>query len=159
VCTWLWQARRTRRAPPQPAYRIGAYSVDDEDEDEDGGEEFEVEAIVARRQNRAAQGHKWHFEYLVRWQGYSADADTWEPRHNLQSASQLLDACDYREGLVGRRVRKTFHGYGTHEGVVAKHTQEEEFSVWFDDGELQQHIKLLEVQKILLPSKRRLAQQ
>ena len=24
VCTWLWQARRTRRAPPQPAYRIGA---------------------------------------------------------------------------------------------------------------------------------------
>ena len=50
----------------------------------DGNEEWEVERIL---QDKFIRG-KQHF--LVRWKGYSSAEDTWEPRHNLTHAKQIL---------------------------------------------------------------------
>ena len=47
--------------------------------------EFEVERLVGRRQVRG-QG----VQYLVRWKGYGAHEDTWEPLTNLANAGRLV---------------------------------------------------------------------
>ena len=39
-------------------------------------EQFEVQCILARRCTSRASGT---FEYLVGWEGYGVEGDTWEP--------------------------------------------------------------------------------
>ena len=51
-------------------------------------EEFEVEAIIDKRQNR-----KGKTEYLVRWKGYDKQDDTWEPEQNLTNCGECI--CDF----------------------------------------------------------------
>ncbi len=53
---------------------------------EDGGEEYEVERLLAVRTTR---GRK---EYLVHWKGYGSWEDSWEPEENLENAQELLRA-------------------------------------------------------------------
>ncbi len=47
---------------------------------EDGGEEYEVERLLAVRTTR---GRK---EYLIHWKGYGSWEDSWEPEENLENA-------------------------------------------------------------------------
>ena len=54
----------------------------------DGELEYEVEAILAHRQEGNSR------EYLISWKGYTPDDDTWEPEHHLQNCPQLLK--DYK---------------------------------------------------------------
>ena len=56
-------------------------------EDGDGAVEFEVERILDRRHSRGGRE-----EFLVRWKGYGAHEDTWEPASNLANASAAVQA-------------------------------------------------------------------
>ena len=51
----------------------------------DGVEEHEVERILRKKKHRGKT------VYLVRWKGYDAEDDSWEPFENLGNAKELLD--------------------------------------------------------------------
>ena len=58
---------------------------------QEAAEEYAVEWIMAKE---LEEGQEW---YLVRWQGYSAAHDSWEPASNLaQSATDLVAAYEAR---------------------------------------------------------------
>ncbi|OCT53620.1 hypothetical protein CLCR_11418 [Cladophialophora carrionii] len=51
--------------------------AEDEDEEDEDGEEYNVESI---------QDHKWvkgQLLYFIKWQGYPASQNTWEPEEHL----------------------------------------------------------------------------
>jgi hypothetical protein len=52
----------------------------------DGQEEYEVEAIIAKRIRRD------RVEYLVKWKGYHQSESTWQTRDDLANAQEILDA-------------------------------------------------------------------
>ena len=54
----------------------------------DGEEEYEVEAILGHR------GRPSRRTFLIRWKGYSAAEDTWEPERNLGNSQPLI--VDYK---------------------------------------------------------------
>merc|ERR1712130_739523 len=48
--------------------------------------EYEVETIVSKRTSEEGK-----VEYLVKWKGWNASDNTWEPVDNLQSSKELID--------------------------------------------------------------------
>ena len=54
----------------------------------DGHEEFEVKEILDSR--RVGRGKKKKLQYFVRWHGYNADDDNWEPVENLARAKEVI---------------------------------------------------------------------
>ena len=50
----------------------------------DGEEEFEVERIL----NHRKRARKW--EYLVKWKGYGAHENSWEPESHMEHSEELL---------------------------------------------------------------------
>ena len=48
-------------------------------------EEYPVERILAHRRNK-----KGKLQYLIRWEGYSPQFDTWEPEINIRNAPRFL---------------------------------------------------------------------
>ena len=50
----------------------------------DGEEEYEVKVVLRHR------GRPGHCTFLIRWKGYSAAEDTWEPERNLGNAQPLI---------------------------------------------------------------------
>ncbi len=54
-------------------------------EDGQAAEELEVERLVGRRQVRGQEA-----QYLVRWKGFGAHEDTWEPLSNLGNCQRLV---------------------------------------------------------------------
>jgi len=50
----------------------------------EGEEEWEVEKILNKRKVRGKE------KFLVRWKGFTAEADTWEGRENLGNAKEAL---------------------------------------------------------------------
>lgn len=46
---------------------------------------YEVEKIVATRVNKQGKN-----EYLVKWVGYDATQNTWEPEKNLSNVKDML---------------------------------------------------------------------
>lgn len=59
---------------------------------------YEVERIVDRRLSALGQ-----VEYLVRWRGYGADGDTWEPETNLETCSAHIH--QFNQSLLRERHR------------------------------------------------------
>jgi len=60
---------------------------------EDGQLVFEVELVLGHRMRRVGKGNR--SEYLIKWAGYSADYNTWEPQENLSNCQGLV--ADYEE--------------------------------------------------------------
>merc|ERR1711963_303737 len=47
--------------------------------------EYEVENVVSKRETDEGK-----VEYLVKWKGYDASDNTWEPVENLESSQELI---------------------------------------------------------------------
>ena len=60
----------------------------------EAGEEWMVEAILERRAGSAG------IEYLVKWQGWTEEHNTWEPEANLGGCAELLAA--FRASVASR---------------------------------------------------------
>lgn len=63
-------------------------------------EEFVVEKIVSRRFNP----RKKQYEYLLKWEGYPSEQNTWEPAENLEACQHLLKA--FEENLAKQSKQK-----------------------------------------------------
>jgi glycosylphosphatidylinositol phospholipase D len=57
---------------------------------QDGSEEFEVETILSHRDRKLPRSRRTVREYLVKWQGYAHEHNTWEPAKNLTNCADLL---------------------------------------------------------------------
>merc|ERR1712062_279241 len=53
--------------------------------------EYEVESVVSKRETEEGK-----VEYLVKWKGYDASDNTWEPVENLESSQELIDEFEGR---------------------------------------------------------------
>lgn len=58
------------------------------------GQEFVVERVVARRFNQK----KRQFEYLLKWEGYPPEQNTWEPAENMSACAHLIK--QYEDSLL-----------------------------------------------------------
>ena len=56
--------------------------------------EYEVESVVSKRETEEGK-----VEYLVKWKGYDASDNTWEPVENLESSQELIDEFEGRTAL------------------------------------------------------------
>ncbi|KAJ7063397.1 hypothetical protein C8F01DRAFT_1367963 [Mycena amicta] len=63
-------------------------------------DEYEVEAISSAKVVRESKKHIWH--YQVKWKGYPASANTWEPLTSFAGSEGLVDAFWARVELGGR---------------------------------------------------------
>lgn len=61
-------------------------NTDIEEDIDDYEEEFVVEKIVGKRYNHKTK----QVEYLLKWEGYPSDQNTWEPLSNLTTCRSLL---------------------------------------------------------------------
>ena len=68
---------------------------------EEDGEEFEVDKILKSRMVNGQQ------QYLVRWKGYSAEHDTWEPAANLDAAQRKIREFQEGTSIPARRTRRS----------------------------------------------------
>nr|6V41_AAA Chain AAA, Testis-specific chromodomain protein Y 1 [Homo sapiens] len=55
-------------------------------------QEFEVEAIVDKRQDKNG-----NTQYLVRWKGYDKQDDTWEPEQHLMNCEKCVHDFNRRQ--------------------------------------------------------------
>ena len=53
----------------------------------DGDEQFEVDCVLEVRTTKSKK-----HEFLVKWQGYGPEHNTWEPELNLLNCSDVLQA-------------------------------------------------------------------
>merc|ERR1712099_184265 len=53
--------------------------------------EYEVESVVSKRETDEGK-----VEYLVKWKGWNASDNTWEPVENLESSQELIDEFEER---------------------------------------------------------------
>jgi len=65
-----------------------------------GEEEFEVEKIINKRIVQEKE------KFLVRWKGYTAEADTWESRENLENARELVEEFEREYGEEAEELRQ-----------------------------------------------------
>ena len=67
-------------------------------------QEFVIESIVGHRGDRLRRRT---MEFLVKWQGYTADANTWEPYHELKDTQPLIDYLNQNrlKSLIPARYR------------------------------------------------------
>ena len=81
----------------------------------DGELEYTVDRVLDHRDKRS--GRRTVGEYLVRWEGYGPEHNTWEPQANMSSAAEAIS--DYWAFLsskksaadaVGKRKRKRGRG-------------------------------------------------
>lgn len=81
---------------PDPEVEVIDLGSDEEDQAEP---EYEVEQIIKMRSRNSG------IEYLVRWKGYKAEDDTWEPASNLAGADQIIT--DFHTRLVSNKLEAT----------------------------------------------------
>ena len=66
----------------------------------EGEEEFKVEKILNKRKIRGKD------KFLVRWKGYTVEANTWEDRGNLKNAGKLVEEFEREYGEEDEEVRR-----------------------------------------------------
>jgi hypothetical protein len=81
-----------RYQPPPPPVEV------------DGEWEFEVEEILDKRFVGTRRRQK--VQYLVKWLGYDAAHNTWEPVGNLGNCSELIEEFELR-GMAGTKQPRT----------------------------------------------------
>jgi len=81
------QVKRQKKVPPKPVIIKGE-------------EEFEVEKIINKR---IVQGKE---KFLVQWKGYTAEADTWESRENLENVRELVEEFEREYGEEAEELRR-----------------------------------------------------
>jgi len=81
------QVKGQKKVPPKPVII-------------EGEEEFEVEKIINKR---IVQGKE---KFLVRWKGYTAEADTWESRENLENTRELVEEFEREYGKEAEKLRR-----------------------------------------------------
>jgi len=59
-----------------------------------------VEKIINKR---IVQGKE---KFLVRWKGYTAEADTWESKENLENARELVEEFERKYGEEAEELRR-----------------------------------------------------
>ena len=82
-----------------------------ESEEDVEAQAYAVEAIIGRRTHEI-RGGKISYEYHVKWEGYTDEHNTWEPKLNINT--KMVDEYDASiatvEAIVGRRARDTHGG-------------------------------------------------
>ncbi|XP_046678453.1 uncharacterized protein LOC124366156 isoform X15 [Homalodisca vitripennis] len=91
--------RQNKEIPPVTSEPVKS-AVKDLTQKQPEEEEFVVEKIVSRRYNIK----KKHFEYLLKWEGYPSEQNTWEPAENLGTCQHLLKA--FEEALAKQQAAK-----------------------------------------------------
>jgi hypothetical protein len=71
--------------------------------DEEGEQQWEVEAILNKRSIQRGRAHHPRIEYLVRWRGYPEWEATWEPQAHLAKAQRLV--AKFEQSLRSRAER------------------------------------------------------
>jgi len=66
-------------------------------QEENAPEQYNVESIVDKKKF----GNEW--KYLIKWEGYSHDANTWEPRENLEGVIELIE--EFEEKLKKQQMK------------------------------------------------------
>ena len=79
---------KSPRSPPIPEVIKGEF-------------EFIVQRIMKFKVVEDNQKSKKNREFLVRWKGYSAEHDTWEPEDNLTNCPSILEKYKKEHQLVG----------------------------------------------------------
>lgn len=67
--------------------------------DEEGEEVFNIERILDHRITRKSKSKKVFRQYLIRWEGYGAEYDTWEPEENIEVSEEGMTLARYWEYL------------------------------------------------------------
>jgi hypothetical protein len=60
--------------------------------------EFQIQNLMKHR--LVQQGKKHIYEYLIRWKGYKAEHDTWEPQDNLENCALILHKYNKEHKLI-----------------------------------------------------------
>jgi len=81
------QVKGQKKVPPKPVII-------------EGEEEFEVEKIINKRIVRGKE------KFLVRWKGYTAEANTWKSRENLENARELVEEFEREYGEEAEELRR-----------------------------------------------------
>jgi hypothetical protein len=63
----------------------------------EGEKEYEVEDVINSRR------HKGKLQYLVKWKGYTAKHNTWEPKENLGNAKSKVKEFDRKHHEAVKR--------------------------------------------------------
>ncbi len=71
--------------------------------DEEGEQQWEVEAILNKRSIQRGRARHPRIEYLVRWRGYPEWEATWEPQAHLEHAQRLV--AEFEQSLRSRAER------------------------------------------------------
>jgi len=66
----------------------------------EGEKEFEMEKILNKRTVKGKE------KFLVRWEGYTAEEDTWENRENLENAKELVEKFEREYGEEAEKLRQ-----------------------------------------------------
>lgn len=66
---------------------------------------YEVESILAHTERKLRS--RTVRKYLIKWKGYDASYNTWEPEQNLTNCAEILG--EYWAGLVSRRAQNRAH--------------------------------------------------
>ena len=114
---------------------------------------FEVEAILAHRQEKV--GHKTVLKYLVKWSNYPPEDNTWEPEENVANATNLLE--EYWQKQHAEEVHAISEISLIRERQLQEHV--EESRQWYLTEELQRWIGNLigEVDVDVSPTQRKLS--
>ena len=79
------QGSSSQPAASRPARKEPKPNDDDDDDEEEEGV-YKVESILDMRHRKGAR------QFLIKWEGYGDEGNTWEPEANLEGARRLVDA-------------------------------------------------------------------